>query len=276
MKCDYHVHTYYSDDSVYPMEDVVKDAIRLGLSEIAITDHVDYGIKYDWGEIDPMLYRQNEPLANVNYPAWNAELESLRKKYAGKIKILKGMEFGMQTGTIDRFETLFHRYDFDFIILSCHQVDNQEFWTGEFQKGRTQEEYNRRYYEEILAVMRQYKDYSVLGHLDLIVRYDPAGVYPFEKTEDLVAEILKQAIRDGKGIELNTSSHRYGLKDLQPSRAILKLYRDLGGTIITIGSDSHKPEHLGAYLDSAMEELKSLGYREFCTFDHMEPTFHPL
>ena len=182
----------------------------------------------------------------------------------------------MQTGTIDRFETLFHRYDFDFIILSCHQVDNQEFWTGEFQKGRTQEEYNRRYYEEILAVMRQYKDYSVLGHLDLIVRYDPAGVYPFEKTEDLVAEILKQAIRDGKGIELNTSSHRYGLKDLQPSRAILKLYRDLGGTIITIGSDSHKPEHLGAYLDSAMEELKSLGYREFCTFDHMEPTFHPL
>ncbi len=74
-------------------------------------------------------------------------------------------------------------------------------------------------------------------------------------------------------MELNTSSHRYGLKDLQPSRSILKLYRDLGKRIITIGSDSHKPEHLGADLDSDMEELKALGYREFCTIYHMKPIY---
>ena len=74
-------------------------------------------------------------------------------------------------------------------------------------------------------------------------------------------------------MELNTSSHRYGLKDLQPSRSILKLYRDLGKRIITIGSDSHKPEHRGADLDSDMEELKALGYREFCTIYHMKPIY---
>lgn len=162
-------------------------SIRLGLAEIAITDHVDYGIKYDWSEIDPMPYRQNEPLANVNSPAWNAELESLRKQHAGQITNHKGMEFVMQTGTVRKFETLFHRYDFDFIILSCPQVDNQEYWTGEFLKGKSQEEYHHRYDEEILAVMKQYRDYSALGHMDPIVRDDPAGVFPFEKTEDRAA-----------------------------------------------------------------------------------------
>ena len=50
MFADYHIHTYYSDDSEYPMEEVVKDAISMGLQEICFTDHVDYGIKRDWDE----------------------------------------------------------------------------------------------------------------------------------------------------------------------------------------------------------------------------------
>lgn len=107
MKADYHVHTYYSDDSIYPMEEVVKDAIAKGLDEIAITDHVDYGIKYDWDEIDPMPYRGNEPLANVDYPKWNQELNALRQKYAGQIVIRQGMEFGMQKEHFDRYEGSF-------------------------------------------------------------------------------------------------------------------------------------------------------------------------
>ena len=276
MKADYHVHTYYSDDSIYPMEEVVKDAIAKGLDEIAITDHVDYGIKYDWDEIDPMPCRGNEPLANVDYPKWNQELNALRQKYAGQIVIRQGMEFGMQKEYFDRYEKLFARYPFDFIILSCHQVDNEEFWTGDFQKGRSQREYNRRYYEEILACMEKYHDYSVLGHLDLIVRYDPLGPIAFEEVEDLVMEILKKVIADGKGIELNTSWHRYGLHDSQPSRQILQLYHDLGGKIITIGSDSHQKEHLGAYIDEAKAELLDIGFEAFCTCDHMVPAFHSL
>ena len=92
----------------------------------------------------------------------------------------------------------------------------------------------------------------------------------------MIEEILKIVIADGKGIELNTSFHRYGLSDSMPSREILKLYRELGGEIITIGSDSHKPEHLGAYIDEGQEILKSLGYRAFCTFENMKPVFHDL
>ena len=81
---------------------------------------------------------------------------------------------------------------------------------------------------------------------------------------------------DGKGIELNTSSHRYGLPDLTPSRNILRLYHELGGRILTIGSDSHKPDHLGAYIDEGKAELRTLGFREFCTFERMQPIFHAL
>ncbi len=283
MKADYHVHTEFSDDSVYPMEDVVKDAIAMGLNELCFTDHVDYGIKNDWDDGTEIKYRsgipgepENEPIMNVNYPVYYETYKRLQKEYGDKISLKLGMEFGMQAHTIEKYEKLFARYPFDFIILSVHQVEDKEFWTQDFQRGRTQKEYNERYYEELLYLVQNYHHYSVLGHMDLIVRYDKEGIYPFEKLKPILTEILKIVIADGKGIEVNTSSHRYGLKDLTPSRDILRLYRELGGRIITIGSDSHKKEHLGAYIEETKQELKSLGYKEYCTFDKMKPIYHEL
>lgn len=114
------------------------------------------------------------------------------------------------------------------------------------------------------------------GHLDLIVRYDKMGGYPFSEVRPYVTDILKRVIADGKGIEVNTSSHRYGLKDTTPSGEILELYCRLGGRVITLGSDSHKPEHLGSYMGETKELLKTIGFREFCTFERMEPVFHKL
>ncbi|MBQ7216093.1 MAG: histidinol phosphate phosphatase, partial [Synergistaceae bacterium] len=125
-------------------------------------------------------------------------------------------------------------------------------------------------------VVQTYHHYSVLAHLDLMVRYDPQGVYPFAKVKDIVAEILRTAIQNGKGIELNTSSWRYGLTDTTPSRDILKLYRDLGGEILTLGSDAHNPKYLAAHFDEGREILRSLGYTKFCTFEKMRPSFHEL
>ncbi len=276
MFADYHVHTEFSDDSVYPMEDVVKDAIYMGMDEICFTDHVDYGIKEDWDCGKEIVYRQGEPMANVDYPRYVKAINRLRDAYGNRITIRMGMEFGAQMHTIPKFESLFGRYPFDFIILSVHQVEDKEFWNGDFQKGRSQKEYNERYYEEMLNLVSNFHDYSVLGHMDLIVRYDEAGVYPFEKIRPFAEEILRKVIKDGKGIEVNTSYHRYRLKDSTPSRDILRLYRELGGRIVTIGSDSHKKEHLGAYIQETKELLKSLGFQEFCTFESMNPVFHML
>lgn len=276
MFADYHVHTEFSDDSVYPMEQVVKDAVAMKMDEICFTDHVDYGIKDDWDSGKPIVYRGQEPLANVDYPAYEAKIRQLQYTYRAQIAIKMGMEFGMQTHTIPQYEALFQRYPFDFIILSIHQVEDKEFWTQDFQKGRSQEEYNLRYYEEMRGVIKRYQNYSVLGHLDLITRYDENGVYSYEKVEPIISDILKAVIENGKGIEFNTSYHRYGLKDTTPSVKILERYRELGGDIVTIGSDSHSPSHLGTYIEEAKQLLKSMGFRYFCTYDKMKPIYHKL
>lgn len=288
MFVDYHVHSEFSDDSRETMDKQIEKAINLGLDEICFTDHVDYGIKKDWNEGsikwrggDGMNYEASEkdPVANVNYPEYFGKLLRMKETYKGRIKIKQGLEFGAQSITIPQFENLYKRYEdrLDFILLSVHQVDNKELWTQDFQKEKSQKEYNEGYYNEILKVIKEFKHYSVLAHLDLIVRYDKNGIYPFEEVRDLIAEILKQAIKDGKGIEVNTSSWHYRLPDTQPSRSILKLYKDLGGKVITVGSDAHMTEYLGDHIKDAYKILKEeMGFNEICTFDHMIPTFIKL
>lgn len=277
MLCDYHVHTIYSDDSIYEMEDVIKDGIRKGINELCFTDHVDYGIKRDVGDPRGPVYLNGQPISNVDYPKYYEEYLTLKEKYKDQITLKLGLEFGIQVHTIPDYEALFKNYPFDFIILSIHQVDNLEFWTGDFQKGRTEKEYYERYYQELYDVVKNYKNYSVLGHMDLIKRYDDHDGYDsFNNHKEIIIDILKTVIKDGKGIEINTSSVRYEIGNLTPSRDILKLYLELGGTIITIGSDSHKEEHLGAYIEETKKELKELGFKQYCTYNKMIPEFHNL
>lgn len=261
MLADYHVHTIFSDDSVNPMMSAVQQAIQLGLDEICFTEHIDFGVK---------------TTENCDCEAYWKELRRCREQAEGQIIIRSGMEFGMQIHTIPQFRQTFDSYPFDFIILSCHQVEDQEFWRYEFQEGRSQEEYNRRYYEEILKVIQQYDDYSVLGHLDMIRRYDKAGEYPFEKVRDIVDEILRHVIAAGKGIEVNTSCYRYKLPGLTPSREILRRYRELGGEVITIGSDAHDNKWIGCKIAETQQELKEMGFRSVCTYERMRPIPHAI
>ncbi|MDO5108476.1 MAG: histidinol-phosphatase HisJ family protein [Erysipelotrichaceae bacterium] len=288
MRADYHLHCEFSDDSRERMETQIERAIELKLDEICFTDHVDYGIKKDWSEGN-IVWRGGDamssgiegkdPLANVNYPEYFSKIDRMRETYKGQIVIKKGLEFGIQSITADQFRELYNKYqdELDFVLFSMHQVNNLEFWTQDFQRGKTQKEYNEEYYREIYETMKIFKDYSVLAHLDLIVRYDNNGVYPFENVKDMIAEILKLAIADGKGIELNTSSWKYGLADTQPSRAILKLYKDLGGRILTAGSDAHVAKMLADHLDEGYRILRDeIGFKEICTFEKMQPVFHAL
>lgn len=261
MLADYHTHTYYSDDSECPMEEMVRKAVAIGLDEIAFTEHVDYGVKTD---------------LNCDYEAYFEETDRLKERYRDRITIKAGIEFGVQSHTIPMFRRDFKWYPFEFVILSNHQVGDREFWNYAFQEGKSQEEYQTAYYEAIYDVIRQYKEYSVLGHLDMIKRYDRFGDYPDERIMGMVDRILSQVIADGKGIEVNTSSFKYGVKDLMPSRAILRRYRELGGTILTIGSDTHETVHLGDHIAEVKQVLKEMGYQTFNTFSNMEPVYHSL
>ena len=278
MLADFHVHSEFSDDSTYPVTDVCRDAIKRNLEEICFTDHVDYGVKPDSDHPELAHLIDGIPSINVDYDRYFPTVEAMRERFADDLTVRCGLELGVQTHTIDCYERLLDRWGnhLDFAILSIHQVGDKEFWDGSFQEGRTQDEYNEAYYQELLAVVERFHGYSILGHLDLIKRYDPAGIYPFEKTRDITAAILERIIADGKGIEVNTSSFRYGLPDLQPCTEILELYRDLGGTIVTIGSDSHEPDHLGSYIAYVQRRLSALGFKAFCTFEGKEPHFHEL
>ena len=275
MFCDYHVHSAFSDDSVYPIEDVIKDAISLGVDELCFTEHVDYGIKVDHGEI-PIVKREGSTMLNVDYDAYIKTLDTLKDRYKDQITLRKGLEFGVQSHTVDRYDELLKSLPLDFVLLSIHQVNDIECHTDEFKAGKDQLSYNMTYFMEMYEVVKMYKGYSILAHMDLIRRFDKGHELAFEKGEDIVADILKVVIEDGKGIELNTSWHRYGLDGPTPSLGILKLYRDLGGRIITLGSDSHRPSQLTKGIKEDMELLKSLGYKEFCTFDKLVPIFHKL
>jgi histidinol-phosphatase (PHP family) len=261
MLSDYHIHTYFSDDSQCPMEEIVQRAILVGLDEIAFTEHVDYGVKTD---------------LNCNYENYFKEIEMMKEKYKGKLTIKAGIEFGVQSHTIPLFQKDYEKYPFDFIILSNHQVDDKEFWNYQFQEGRSQEEFQKAYYEAIYEVVQKYKQYSVLGHLDMIKRYDTYGDYPDSNIMDTVEKILRCIIADGKGIEVNTSCFKYGLKDLTPSREILKRYLQLGGTLLTIGSDTHDSEHLGDHIPEIRGILKDIGFKQFCTFERMRPIYWEL
>ena len=242
------------------MEDVVKDAISLGMEDICFTDHVEYAM------ISPLAKGER------NY---SGEYQQVLAKYGDKLNLKLGAEFGVQTDNIDFFKDFYNKYSFDFVLLSCHTIDGLGLFDGGYLSGKTQKEYNEGYYNEILNVIKSFKNYSVLAHLDLIRRYDKT-YYGFEKTKDIVAEILTQAINDGKGIEVNTSCFRYHIPDLTPSVDILKLYKDLGGEIITIGSDSHAVSQFGFEIADVREQLAELGFEHFYTFDKMQPTKHSM
>ena len=276
MFCDYHTHTIFSDDSEYPMEECVKDAISLGIKEICFTDHVDYGVKYDLKDLKPEEVEGK--ILNVDFEKYFAELDRVRELYKDEISIKNGLEFGIQKHTISKFENLFEKSPLDFVIMSVHEIDDKELWDHSFQDGKTEEEYYRLYFENLYYLVQNYHNYSVLGHLDLLKRYDEKDGYnPFVENKEIITKILKYIIADGKGIELNTSSIKYKLDDLMPSRDILKLYLELGGEVLTIGSDSHcKRDLKNSHIEELKQELRDIGFTKFCTFEKMKPTFHEL
>lgn len=268
MLCDYHIHTEFSFDCNCLMEDIIKMAIEKGLEEICFTDHVDYGIKKD---VDDPDFIEGKDDSNVNYPLYFQKIEYLKKKYYQNITIKRGLEFGVQVHTIDQFKQLYDRYDLDFIILSINQLENQELFKHNLDKKYSA----LRYYQELLEVIKKYHDYSVIGHFDLIKKCCQ-DEYSISKYQDIIADILKQLIIDNKGIEVNLSSLKQEGIYLVPSIKILKMYHDLGGKIITIGSNSYEMNQVGKYIEEMKMELKKIGFKHFCTFKQMQPIFHLL
>ncbi|RBP40282.1 histidinol-phosphatase HisJ family protein [Garciella nitratireducens] len=262
MYYDYHVHSNFSTDCSIEMEDMVKNAIDTGLKEITFTDHYDQD------------YKDNTIVFDLDIESYNKELDRLKEKYASEIRIKKGIELGVQPHILKNLKNFVSNYDFDFIIASMHTCNQRDLHVGDFFSNQSPIESYRKYYEELYFCGKHFEEFNVIGHLDLPKRY--SNHTPPQKAElffDILEELFKELIHRGKGIEINTSGLHSPCNESLPSKQILKLYRSLGGEIITLGSDSHYPEHLGYGFMQICEMLKNLGFRYITTFEKQKPTF---
>lgn len=262
---DYHLHSGYSFDGSCGIRDICDAAIARGINEIAITDHMDlYTDKpYEYILDCKNLYR---------------ELEEVREAYRGRLKVLLGAEYGQPQ--INRTEALkfIEDYPLDFIIGSVHNLTG-DVDLAEVDYRKT--DYRKTYAEYLNWVYDLAADYEydVLGHVNYPCRYfklqlgieTDQSKYRWE-----FSDIFKKVIERGRGIELNLSGIARGMQDTMPDMYLLKLYRELGGEIITVGSDAHLLEHVGTVSKTGYEMLKEAGFSYVTVYDKRKPDFISL
>ena len=250
MRADYHMHTNFSNDSESKPEEMIQAAIQRGLKTICITDHyeVDY-VEPDW---------------EIDFETYFPELRKMQEKFRDQIEILIGIEFGMQPHLGQQYTEIANKYPFDYVLGSVHMFDGHDPYYPGFFDGKTDEEGYHRAFEITLDNIKKMKGYDSLGHIDYIVRYgnDKERSYSYSKNADYIDEILKHLIVNGKGLEVNSAGWKSGLSFAHPHQDVLKRYKELGGEIITIGSDAHRPEHV------AYDFHKMKDYLEFCGFKY--------
>ena len=260
---DYHMHTNYSSDSDATMESMIEKAISLGLKEIAITDHLDY--QYPDPEF-PFL---------LDYDAYTAKINDMKQKYDGKIIIRKGVEFGLQSHVKKETDDFYKNGIFDFVIGSTHCVKGLELYGNYFYNGKTQHNAYLEYFEDLYNNVKIYDCFNVYGHMDYVNRYGDYDNRNLNVSEfmEIIDEILKLLIKKDKGIELNTSGIKYGLGYIHPKIEIIKRYKELGGEIVTIGSDAHSPEYVASHIKDAYTLLRHAGFKAFTVFEKQQPRF---
>ena len=257
---DFHMHSRVSFDGHDSGEAMAKAALAAGLTEICFTDHLDS---------DPM--DQMGVLA-FDTAVYNVEYDDLE---IPGLKIRRGMEFGMTPDNREQFRQDLQRRPFDFVLGSVHFVDDLDVYFDTYWNGKTVFQAERRYLEATLECIRIHEDFDVLAHLTYISKThahpDPRPV-PYVMHREVIDEILRVLAAKGKGLELNTSGmDRCGA--FLPDADIFRRFKELGGQIVTVGSDAHRTNRVGQYSREACTVLKDIfGY--VCTFGDRKPIFH--
>lgn len=266
MLWDTHMHSYFSGDSTADPRDMIRSAIDKNLKGICFTDHLDYD------------YREDPTLFLLDLPAYEKEIHALQQEFAQTFPIRYGIEIGLQPHVTADNRAVTDAFPFDFVIGSSHVVHHRDPYYPSYYEGRSEDEGYREYFESILENIRTDADYDVYGHLDYVVRYGPNKnrFYTYEKFKEIIDEILRMLIQKGKGIEANTAGFKYGLSHPNPTEEILARYHELGGEIITIGADAHKPEHVAYDFEKIPAILKNAGFSYYTVFKKRKPEFLPV
>ncbi|MFZ5975825.1 MAG: histidinol-phosphatase HisJ family protein [Bacillota bacterium] len=261
MFADYHTHSDSSFDSIAPMESMIQASIDMGMDHFCLTDHleIDYRFSKLCYSLEPKAYNKYQEKVIAQFP-W--------------ADVRKGIELGLQPHLKNEMARLLCGCNFDFIIASVHYIGNQDPYFPEFFDGMSSRDAYTAYLQELIACLSGFEEYSVVGHICY-----PSRFIPFEKKTmayadlaDISDELLKMVIQSGHGIEVNTSS--YATHNMPvPGFDYVRRYKELGGEIITIGSDAHRPEDMGRFFDQALEGIKASGFRYLTAFKEMQPEF---
>jgi histidinol-phosphatase (PHP family) len=259
MISDSHLHTSFSTDSDAAPEEVIRAAIRAGMTNLCITDH--YDPDYPTGEfmIDPDSY-------------WK-EMDRLRGKYRERIRLRIGIEIGLLPDHHDQILRIAESEPFDYVIGSVHVMDGLDPYYRDQFKG-TDDEMYRRYFEVMLEDLRNTEGYQALGHLDYVVRYGYGkdADYSYDRFRDVIDPVLREIVDRGIALEVNTAGLTKGMAWPNPHPDVIRRYLQLGGTMITLGSDAHDAR-VGAEFDRVLPMLRKLGVKEITEFHGKKPVF---
>ncbi|MBO4458142.1 MAG: histidinol-phosphatase HisJ family protein [Butyrivibrio sp.] len=270
LPADYHLHTHNSGDSEAPMEEMIESALKKGIKEICFTEHMD------------MDYPVTEDLTKdyflLDTASYKKELYKYKEMYRDKITIKFGVEVGMQTHLAKKNSDYVRSEDFDFVIASIHLIDGEDPYYPSFWTGKDVKKTFGQYFEYTLENLKIFDDYCVLGHLDYLVRYAPKNNkdYSYQAYSEIIDAILTHLISKDKGLDFNTKPLYTDKSCPNPNTEILKRYKELGGRIITFGSDAHKADAVAGSFNKARMMALACGFDEYCTFEKKIPIFHRL
>ncbi len=259
---DFHLHTKVSFDGIGTSQEMAEAALKAGLKEICFTDHVDY---------------HSDPAKAPNLISMEEYSQAYDHLEIPGLTIRKGFEYGLTTWNQKELKDFLEKRPFDFVIGSVHFADGYDPYDKEYWVGKTVEEAFRRYLEVTLECVKVHDEYDVLGHLTYVCKsvhnptHEPVLYKDFQEITD---EILRILVKKGKGMEINSSGvDRAG--DFLPSADFLRRFHELGGEIITIGSDAHAADRVGQYHKEALEIVKDI-FGHVCTFENRKVVFHKL
>ena len=259
---DYHMHTIVSNDGHDTPTEMAQAALKAGLKEICFTDHLDYMLSL--------------PREQTSYTpaAYRCAYDGLQ---IPGLTIRHGAEVGLAPWNKDDICRDLRAYPYDFVLGSVHFIDDEDIYFPEFWIGRDFLATERLYFQEILHCVQLHDDFDVLGHLTYISKckgHPRPRIIPLEDHKEVIAEILKVLIAKGKGMEINTSGvDRCG--DYLPGVPYLNFFKELGGEIVTVGSDAHSADRVGQYTCDAIAIAREI-FGHVCTFQGRQPIFHKL
>lgn len=260
MKTDLHIHSNYSSDGKATPEEIIIQAVARGINVLAITDHADFAIG------DSCFVQEN----------YLAHLKPLSDRQSD-LTLLCGVELGIQAEHATRCASFINGHDFDFVIGSMHRARELDFYNGEFFRDLSADQCWEIYLNETIRAVKTCSNFDVIGHLNIISRYNiTRNTNPPSALAPLLDELLKWLVSNGKGIEINTSGLRYGLDSVHPTPELIRRFRELGGEIVTIGSDSHNTATLGQDFSLAIDILKSCGFKHHTWFKNRVAQFADL